>query len=124
MFFLLFGYSLFSQSTLKFCVEAGKGDSCLHPTTEFDVSKDGGTVSLFVKPEDSIGVAKLVYRIYFVDAYANEKEVQTIEQSTQPEWTYAWQDVVFYDPGTYKVKVFRKTADEYLLCSGIVKIFR
>lgn len=124
LFFLLVGYTVFSQSTLQFCVEAGKGDSCLHPTTEFDITKDGGTVSLFVKPEDSIGTAQLVYRIYFVDAYGNEKEAQTIEQSAQPAWTYAWQDVVFYDSGTYKVKVFRRQADETLLCSGIVKIFK
>lgn len=121
--FLFAGHSTFSQSTLKFCVEAAKGAVCLNPSTEFDISKEGGTISLFVQPEDSIGTAKVLYRIYFMDAYGNEKEINTITQVTEPGWTYAWQDVVFYDPGTYKVNVYRTGTTETLLCSGLVKLF-
>jgi hypothetical protein len=58
-----------------------------------------------------------------MDAYGNEKEVSIIEQTTEANWTYAWQDVVFYDPGIYKVKVFRTGGTEVLLCSGLVKLF-
>jgi hypothetical protein len=112
-----------AQSCLKFCVEAAKGAVCLHPSTEFDITKDGGTISLFVKPEDSIGTTQLLYRIYFMDEFGNEKEVNSISQTTKPNWSYAWQDVVFYDPGTYKVKVYRTDARETLLCSGLVKLF-
>lgn len=121
---LLFaGHAAFAQSTLKFCVEAAKGAVCLHPSTEFDISKEGGTISLFVQPEDSIGTTKVLYRIYFMDTYGNEKEINTITQATEPGWTYAWQDVVFYDPGTYKVNVYRTGTNETLLCSGLVKLF-
>ncbi|MCW5907061.1 MAG: hypothetical protein KIS94_04325 [Chitinophagales bacterium] len=123
-FMVLLGVGASAQSTLTFCVEVGKGDSCIRPTTEFDIDDDGGTISMLVKPEDSVQTTILRYKIYYIDNYGNEQWSNTIEQITNPSWTFAWQDVVFYDPGTYKIKVYRTLPDgEKFLISGLVKLF-
>jgi hypothetical protein len=121
---LLLCIGVTAQSTLTFCVEVGQGDQCIRPTTEFDIDDDGGTISLLVKPEDSIQATTLRYKIYYIDNYGNEQWSNTIEQHTQPGWTYAWQDIVFYDPGTYKIKVYRVLPEgEKFMISGLVKLF-
>ena len=113
----------YSQYSMQFCVQVSKADSCIKRANEFDITSQGGTISMLVKADDSLGTQELRYKIYFLDNYGNEEFTQTINQKTGTDWTYAWQDVVFYDPGMYKVKVFRTGKPETLLCSGLVKLF-
>lgn len=124
LFLLVMGLCVSAQSTIQFCVQVSKGDSCVKPAKEFDVSQQGGTISMLVKTDGPVATTQLRYKIYFLDNYGNEELSQTINQLTADDWTYAWQDVVFYDAGTYKVKVYRVNTDESFLCSGILKIFK
>lgn len=114
----------YSQYSMQFCVQVSKADSCIKRANEFDITSQGGTISMLVKADDSLGTQELRYKIYFLDNYGNEEFTQTINQKTGTDWTYAWQDVVFYDAGTYKVKVYRVSETEEFICSSLVKIFK
>lgn len=123
LFFLTLQLS--AQTTLDFCVEVDTNGVCKHPTTEFDISKEGGTISLLVKDSLPLNTTKLRYKIFYFDTYGNEKPGNVLSQRIETDWTYAWQDVVFYDAGTYKVKVYKvEEGQENFLCSGLVKIFK
>lgn len=124
-FLLFLSIQISAQTTIDFCVEVDSSGICKHPTTEFDIGKDGGTISLLVKDSLPLNASKLRYKIFYFDAYGNEKQENTLNQRIETDWTYAWQDVVFYDAGTYKVKVYKVEYDhENFLCSGLVKIFK
>jgi hypothetical protein len=112
-----------AQTTLKFCVLVDSTGKCTKTTTEFDVSKDGGTISLLLKNDKAFNTTKVSYRIFFIDAMGNEKLTNTVDQIIQKEWTYAWQDIVFYDAGMYKVKVYNTDGEDTFVCSEVLKIF-
>ena len=123
VFILAFTFSGSAQTILSFCVEVEKNGICQNKSAEFTISKDGGTISFQLWNDHGIGARKVAYRIYKLEDNGTETYSGTIEQQTEKNWTYAWQDVVFYDEGTYKVKVFDTSGEESLLCSGFVTIF-
>jgi hypothetical protein len=112
-----------AQTTLKFCVDVGKEGSCKTQTSEFTVGKNGGTISFLLKSEKALGVTGVSYKIYKLEDNGQETYSSTITQKLDTAWTYAWEEAVFYDAGTYKVKVYNNTAPESFLCSNILKIF-
>jgi hypothetical protein len=113
-----------AQTTLKFCRDVGNEGTCKTPASEFSVSKDGGTISFLLKDDKSLGLTKVIYKIYKLEDDGKETFASGIEQKLQKEWTYAWEEAVFYDEGTYKVKVFDTSNEETFICSNILKILR
>ena len=111
------------QTSLKFCVQVKEGGYCQNKSGEFVIGKDGGTITFQLRNERGIGATKVAYKIYKLEDNGTENYNTTLEQTTEKNWTYAWQDVVFYDEGSYKVIVYDTSGDESLLCSGFIKIF-
>ena len=111
------------QTNLKFCVEAGKDGNCKTKSSDFTISQAGGTITFMLKNEKGLGTTKLVYKIYKLTEDGKENFNNTIEQDVQDNWNYAWEEAVFYDPGTYKVLVYDKSDQGDLICMGILKIF-
>ena len=120
---LLFGQALCSiaQTSLKFCDETGKDGKCKKQASEFTIGKDGGTITFELKSPSSLSTNKVHYKIFKLNENGTAVFNNTIEQDVQPKWNYAWEEAVFYDPGTYKVMVY-DSADN-LLCLSILKIF-
>lgn len=118
------GGNLAAQTTLKFCVEVGKEGSCKTQTSEFAIGKDGGTISFLLKSPGPLGVTNVDYKIYKLQDNGDEVYNSTITQKLDSAWTYAWEEAVFYDEGTYKVKVYDAANSENLLCTNILKLFR
>jgi hypothetical protein len=110
-----------AQTTLKFCVETGKDGTCKKQASEFTISKDGGTITFELKSHAPLETDKVRYKIFKLSEDGKEVFNNTIEQEIQGKWNYAWEEAVFYDPGTYKVMVYDKT--DNLLCLSILKIF-
>ncbi|MDB5281449.1 MAG: hypothetical protein JWO06_524 [Bacteroidota bacterium] len=119
---LCFAVAASSQTSIKFCVEVEQQGKCQSQSSEFTIGKEGGTISFLLMNQRGIGATNVMYRIFKLEDNGTETYSSTVEQKIEKNWTYAWQDVVFYDEGTYKVKVFDTTQDESLLCSGFVKI--
>jgi flagellar hook assembly protein FlgD len=112
-----------AQTSLKFCVDIGKAGTCKTQTSEFKISKDGGTISFLLKSAVPLGVTDVNYKIYKLLDNGQEVYNSTINQKLDTAWTFAWEEAVFYDEGTYKVKVFDASGHETFLCSNILKIF-
>lgn len=122
---LLFSvYNCAAQTRLQFCVQVDSAGTCIKPAKEFGISMDGGTLSFMLRNDRGLKDTLMRYKIYFLDESGNEKLSQTIEQRTKTDWTFAWQDVVFYDAGTYKVKVYGiRNREEDFLYSEIIKVY-
>lgn len=112
-----------AQTSLKFCVEAGKDGSCKSKSSDFTISSAGGTITFMLKNEKGLGTPKVIYKIYKLSEDGNEHFNNAIEQEVHENWNYAWEEAVFYDPGTYKVMVYDKSDQGDLICMGILKIF-
>lgn len=113
-----------AQTRLQFCVQVDKDGTCISPAKEFGIGIDGGTLSFMVRNDKGLNDTLIRYKIYFLDDNGNEKLTRTINQSTKRDWTFAWQDVVFYDAGTYKVKAYSvRSREEDFLYSEIVKVY-
>lgn len=112
-----------AQTSLKFCVEAGKDGNCKSKSTDFTISSAGGTITFMLKNDKGLSVSKVAYKIYRLTEDGKENYNTTIEQDVQGNWNYAWEEAVFYDPGTYKVMVYKASGYPELICMGILKIF-
>lgn len=113
-----------SQVSLKFCVEVKAGGYCQSNDVEFNVSDQGGTISFLLVATDSLNTNNVVYKLYNIQPDGTEIYLKDIKQPVNKSWTYAWQDVIFYDPGMYKVRAYDVDHDNTFLCSGLLKIFK
>jgi len=112
-----------AQTSLKFCAEIGTDGKCKSAASEFTIGKQGGTITFELKNTSGLGTSKVLYKIFHLTDDGQEVFNNTIEQDVQDKWNYAWEEAVFYDPGTYKVMVYDKTDQGELICMGIIKIF-
>ena len=113
-----------SQTVLKFCGESDSVGTCKTESPQFLISKDGGTISFLLKNENGLGTNHVVYKIYKLDEDGKEIYNSDLDQKVSSAWTFAWEDAIFYDPGTYVVKVYDLAGKESFICKATVKIFR
>ncbi|MCS6933989.1 MAG: hypothetical protein NZM35_02410 [Chitinophagales bacterium] len=108
LFLFLIGLShgVGAQYSLIFCEDVTRDGKPTAVSNSFMVDEDGGMLKFLLKAEDGINTDKIEYRILYVHSNANEEEVARMSQNTEPTWNYAWKEVIFFDPGTYKVKVY------------------
>jgi hypothetical protein len=111
------------QTALRFCVQVDSTGKCAKPSTEFHVSDQGGTISFLLSNKQGLNAEKVRCKVYFLDESGNEKLTTSLDQNIRKDWTYSWLDVIFYNPGTYKVKVYAIDDKETFMCSEILKIF-
>ncbi len=112
-----------AQTSLKFCVDVGKDGICKSKSSDFTIGSAGGTITFMLKNAKGLGTTKVAYKIFKLTEDGEENFNNTIEQEVHENWNYAWEEAVFYDPGTYKVMVYDKSDQGNLLCMGILKIF-
>ena len=55
-----------------------------------------------------IGAAKVIFKIYKIDAAGKEKFENMLSQDIKPEWYFAWMPYLFASPGKYAVKIFNE----------------
>jgi hypothetical protein len=41
-----------------------------------------------------------------VNDKGKEEQLTSLSQTVEPTWNYAWNEMVFFDPGNYRVKVY------------------
>lgn len=97
----------FAQYTLTFCKEVSTEGKADNPTTTITTNgNESSPVKILVKGDEKLNAQEVEYRIYFVDETGKETEVSKLPQIIEPNWEFAWKKVTFYDPGTYRVKVY------------------
>jgi hypothetical protein len=96
-----------AQTTFEVCVDADKDGNCITKSKEFVVDAGaGGTIAFIVKNEVGLGTTTIKFKIYRVNNYGVERFDSEVDTKVQKADIWAVQDVTFYDPGTYKVKVY------------------
>ena len=100
---------VYSQTTLSFCAGIDN-ERCAFNNTKFISVPDSSTAKIFMmvsgNNDQTLATGKLIYKLYSVNKKGEETYINTLEQSIQPEWIYAWQPAFFNTPGKYTVKVY------------------
>ena len=104
--FLGFATIGFSQYSLTFCKEVSTEGAAQNAANTFTTEMNGNELKMLVKSDDKFTTYQVEYRIFYVDAAGGETELSKLPQYVEPTWDFAWKQVVFYDPGTYRIKVF------------------
>ncbi|MFN8323159.1 MAG: hypothetical protein U0T74_10925 [Chitinophagales bacterium] len=100
---------VYSQTTLSFCAGIDN-ERCAFNNTKFISVPDSSTAKIFMmvsgNNDQTLATGKLIYKLYSVNKKGEETYINTLEQSIQPEWIYAWQPAFFNTPGKYTVTVY------------------
>jgi hypothetical protein len=118
-FFLLFISCITYSQTLYFCESVDEHGEPVNSSNNFTISGDGSYLDFLVRTNNSIGVNSVYYKIYEVK---NGKEIydNTIWQDVEPEWTWFWNEIIFYEEGIFNVYVYNE--DGNFIASGTIEI--
>ncbi|HLP52767.1 MAG TPA: hypothetical protein VK154_17885, partial [Chitinophagales bacterium] len=75
-------------------------------SNQFMVDDEGGALRFLLRTDNKFLTDKLDFRIYFINDNGTEEEIVRIPQTVDSDWGYAWKEIVMYDPGMYRVKIY------------------
>lgn len=122
IFLLIFSFAQ-SQTTLSFCASVEHDGYCAFYNTKFITSPDSATgrIYMLVRNPAGIGLPRLTYEVYQLDKDGKEKLENTIVQTIEPQWVYAWQYSFFKTPGKYKIRVVNDAGE--FICGKSFELF-
>lgn len=97
-----------AQYSLVFCESIGAESKPLKVSNLFSLPKNGGLIDFYVKADERFNTNQLSFVIYYVNAEGNEEELVKLPQKIEASWNYAWKEVVLFNAGTYRVKVYNQ----------------
>ena len=95
-----------AQYSLIFCEDLTNDGKPLRVSNQFMVDGGGGVMKFLVRTEDDFKTEKLDFRIYYMSDAGAEEEIVRLPQPVQPDWNFAWKEIVMIDPGLYRVKIY------------------
>lgn len=118
--FLMFGmvWCSYGQYTLIFCEDIDAEGNPKMAATAFMVSDRGGMLRFLVRSDQVIEPGNLKYQLFYINETGNEEAVAEFQQIVETDWNYVWKDVVFFESGTYRVKVYNSKED-YLTSANL-----
>lgn len=122
--FLVLGISLFAlkfgsaQYSLTFCETVGDDGRPNKPSNSFMVAHDGSSLKVLLKSDKKLDSDQLTFKIFFINEAGKEEAVSELSQKIEPAWTYVWKDIVFFDSGSYRIKVYN-TEGTYLTSANL-----
>jgi hypothetical protein len=102
----LIGTSAYSQYTLVFCEDVTEEGKPVTVSNQFMVDRDGGALRILLRTDGKLNTDKLDFKIFFVGENGVEEEITKLSQATETDWNFVWKEIVMYDPGMYRVKVY------------------
>jgi hypothetical protein len=111
-----------AQTTFSVCVSANKDGKCEGESHEFDLYKDGGTLTFLLYNAQSLGTTQVNYKIYRKSSSGSESYETTISQNIESNWNYSWKDIDFFDAGTYRIKVY--DSSDYYITENTIQLFK
>ena len=100
-----------AQYSLTFCENVNDAGKPLHPSNFFMVSPNGSALKVLVKADEGFKTDKMDFKIFYINDTGKEEEISKMAQKLDPKWTFAWKELVFFDPGNYRVKVYDSKGD-------------
>lgn len=95
-----------AQYTLQFCEDVNTEGKPTMVSNSFLVDQDGGVLKFLCKTEDKFNTDQLEFRVFYINESGNEENILKLPQKIEPNWNFAWKELVFFDPGSYRVKVY------------------
>lgn len=122
--FLLLAFSLlgnfaFSQSMI-FCEKITEDGKPVNPSHIFRIVKDGGTFQLLAILDKAANTQNVKIDIFRVDETGKEKWDASVDVEVSKDWIWFSKELIFYKGGDYTVYAY--TAEDKLLCTGMVKV--
>lgn len=102
----LFGTNANCQYTLVFCEDVTEEGKPVTVSNQFMVDRDGGALRILLRTDGKLNTDKLDFKIFFVSENGNEEEIIKLSQATETDWSFVWKEIVMYDPGMYRIKVY------------------
>lgn len=119
MFLFVFAEAVSAQ-TIYFCEGVDDDGYPITESNTFYINKSsGGYLYFLTRMPYEIGCYEISYDIYKVQG-GKETYSTTIYQDVEPNWTWFWKQVTFYEKGTYKIYLYDE--DSYLLASATLYI--
>jgi hypothetical protein len=103
---LLLAQAGIAQYSLTFCEDVNTDGKAMMPSNSFMISKDGSAMKLLLKSDEKIKTDQMEFKIFYVNESGKEEEVSQLPAKVEPNWNYVWKEIVFFDPGNYRVKVY------------------
>lgn len=107
-----------AQYTLTFCEEVNDAGRPNMSSNSFVVDGNGGVLKFLARADDKFNTADIEFRVFYLNDAGKEEEITRMPQKVESTWNYAWKEVVFFDPGVYKVKVYTSKGT-YLTSSNL-----
>ena len=122
LFLFLFTAGVSYSQVLYFCESVDEDGEPVNDANYFTITQDGGYLDFLVRMDSRVGVYSVYYKVYKI---RNGKEVydNTIWQDVEPDWTWFWKEINFYEDGTYDVYVYDEW-DNFIASSTIEIEFR
>lgn len=116
------GFTALCQTTLNFCTAVDK-DYCYFNNTQFISPIDSAQALIFimVRNPNGFNTSGLIYKIFSIDKNGEEKNLTTLTQESETDWTWAWKSFLFPTPGKYVVKLYNR--ENQLLKSNSFELF-
>lgn len=119
MLLFLFAISNIHAQTIIFCESVDSYGKPINSADTFDVSQQGGMLTVLLKPGHQLNTTVILYQIYSFEGTTSE--LNNIERSEVEEnWLFCWIHLNFIEEGKYRIKAF--SADNVLLGTGDVYI--
>lgn len=111
--------SVFAQGSLTFCEDVNSDGKPVMASPVFMVEGSGGLLKMLVRNPETFKTDKLEYKVFYVKK-GGEELLTSMTQKVGEGWNFAWKEVVFYDAGDYKIKVYKANGE--MLSTGTVSI--
>jgi len=112
--------TIVSAQSLIFCEKVTEDGVPKNPSHIFHISKEGGYFDFYVLLDKPVNTLHVKYDIFLVDGDGKEVFDATISKDVQKDWIWFPQRVTFLKSGDFTVYVY--TAEDKLLCTGMVKV--
>jgi hypothetical protein len=78
----------------------------VHPSNSFMVSPNGSALKFLLRADEGFKTDNMDFKIFYINDTGKEEEISKLPQKIQSDWNFTWKEVVFFDSGTYRVKVY------------------
>jgi hypothetical protein len=116
----LFISSLSFSQTLIFCEKVSNDGKYEKPSHIFRISRDGGYFQFLAILDKPVNTTEVKIDIFRVDDAGKESFDATVTVNVEKEWFWFSRQVSFFKGGDYTVYAY--TAEDKLLCTGMVKV--
>ena len=95
-----------AQYSLSFCEDVNTNGEAKMVSSSFMVEDAGGVMKFLIKADEKFNTDMLDFRIYYINENGIDEEILRLPHKIDPNWNFAWKEMVMFDSGNYKVKIY------------------